>query len=173
MILLGVWLSRSLCHCATAAAFTTAQAFHVGSDWRVRVEAETNKIGAGQTSFMPTIPDHYPTSLTQRGHHPYIGPRACGIGWPAINREGAPLVIGYVLGRSRRLVHVEHVRRWLGKVCSAGARRGATALRLHRGFLQSFRVGSQKGRQFAASGIVLAQEAFETENRVRLGYALR
>ena len=25
--------------------------------------------------------------------------------------EGAPLVIGYVLGRSRRLVHVEHVRR--------------------------------------------------------------
>ena len=82
-------------------------------------------------------------------------------------------MIGYVLGRSRRLVHVEHVRRWLGKVCSAGARRGATALKLHRGFLQSLRVGSQKGRQFPASGIVLAQEAFETENRVRLGYALR
>ena len=87
--------------------------------------------------------------------------------------EGAPLVIGYVLGRSRRLVHVEHVRRRLGKVRSAGARRGTTTLRLHLGFLQSFQVGGQKGRRFAASGIVLAQEAFETENRVRLGYALR
>jgi hypothetical protein len=32
--LLSVWLSRSLRHYATAAAFTTAQAFHVGSDWR-------------------------------------------------------------------------------------------------------------------------------------------
>jgi hypothetical protein len=81
-------LARSFaCHYATAAAFTTAQAFHVGSDWRVRVEAETNKSGVGQTSFMPTMQathDHYPTSLTQRGHHPYMGPRACGIEWPAI-----------------------------------------------------------------------------------------
>ena len=30
-------------------AFTTAQAFHVGSDWRVRVEAETND-GAGHAA---------------------------------------------------------------------------------------------------------------------------
>jgi hypothetical protein len=88
-------------------------------------------------------------------------------------REDALLVIGYVLGRSRRLDHVEHVRRRLGKFRSAGARRGATTLRLHRGFLQSFQVGGQKGRRFAASGIVLAQEAFETEDRVRLCYALR
>jgi hypothetical protein len=54
-ILLCVWLIRSLCHYATAAAFTTAQAFHVGSDWRVRVEAEPNKSGTRQTSFMPTM----------------------------------------------------------------------------------------------------------------------
>ena len=92
-ILLSVWLGRSLCHYATAAAFTTAQAFHVGSDWRVRVEAETNKSGVGQTFFMPTMQathDHYPTILTQRGHHAYMGPRACGIEWPAI------------IGRARR-----------------------------------------------------------------------
>ena len=69
------------------------------------------------------------------------------------------------------MVHVEHVRRRLGKVCSAGARRGANTLRLCRRFLQSFQVGGQKGRRFAASGIVLTQEAFETENRVCLGYA--
>jgi len=89
--LLSVWLGRSLCHYATAAAFTTAQAFHVGSDWRVR-EAETNKSGVGQTSFMPTMQathDHYLTSLTQRGIIRTWG-RACGIEWPAI------------IGRARR-----------------------------------------------------------------------
>jgi hypothetical protein len=87
--------------------------------------------------------------------------------------ECAPLLIGYVLRRSRRLVQVEHVRSGLGKVRTAGARRGATTLMLRRGLIQSFQVGGQNGRGFAASRIVLAQEAFETENRVRLGDSLR
>jgi hypothetical protein len=41
-VLSSVWLDSSLCHDAAAAAFTTAQTFHVGRDWRIRVEAETS-----------------------------------------------------------------------------------------------------------------------------------
>jgi hypothetical protein len=58
---------RSLGHNATAAAFTGAQAFHVGGYRRVGIEAETGENVLRQNALMPTMQamhDHYATSLT-------------------------------------------------------------------------------------------------------------
>ena len=67
---------RSLGHDATAAAFTAAQAFHVGGYRRARIETETGESVLRQSAVMRTMQathDHYATSLTQRGHRPNIG----------------------------------------------------------------------------------------------------
>jgi hypothetical protein len=86
-VLSSVWLGRSLCHDAAAAAVTTPQALHVGRDWRFRVEAETSKSGAGQTSFMPAMQaahDHQATNITQLGHSFLNRRRARRVEWPAV-----------------------------------------------------------------------------------------
>jgi hypothetical protein len=58
---------RSLGHNAMAAAFTAAQAFHVGDYRRVRIEAEAGESVLRQNALMPTMQathDHYATSIT-------------------------------------------------------------------------------------------------------------
>ena len=54
-ILISVLRRHSLGHDATATAFTAAQAFHEGGDWRVKLEVETDEIVSRQTSFVPTM----------------------------------------------------------------------------------------------------------------------